>query len=75
MRDGAIAHEGTLEDIAAAEPDLYSGYETAVRRMTESEGETDKESRTHELIRIKRQISRQQSVIGEEQTAETCGKI
>ncbi|XP_033637853.1 ATP-binding cassette sub-family C member 9-like [Asterias rubens] len=72
MRDGAIAHEGTLEDIAAAEPDLYSGYETAVRRMTESEGETDKESRTHELIRIKRQISRQQSVIGEEQTAETC---
>ena len=77
MREGRIAHEGTLEEIAAAEPDLYSGYERAVQEMTdlESDAETDAESRKREMMQIRRQISRQQSCVRDEEVAETDGTV
>ncbi|XP_038050112.1 ATP-binding cassette sub-family C member 9-like isoform X2 [Patiria miniata] len=74
MRDGRIAQEGTLQDLAAAEPDLYSGYEKAVKGMTdlESEAETDGESRIQEMMKIRKQISGQQSISRDEEVGETC---
>ncbi|XP_022093816.1 ATP-binding cassette sub-family C member 9-like isoform X2 [Acanthaster planci] len=73
MKEGRVAQEGMLEDIMAAEPDLYNGYQKAVKEMTdlESEAETDGESRKQEMMQIRKQISHQESSIRDEEVAET----
>ena len=41
MKDGKIAHQGTLQDIIDEAPELYSEYQQAVKAATESETERE----------------------------------
>ena len=72
MKDGRIAAQGTLDDIIAADPDMYSEYNKAVKLASESEAEaelsgqesdTTKEERTrlHQQVQtviLSRQLSK-----------------
>ena len=64
MKDGRVAHQGTLDDIIEESPDLYSEYQRAVK-FSESESESQESMRgmsDNEKERIiKRQISRELS--------------
>ncbi|XP_038050114.1 ATP-binding cassette sub-family C member 9-like [Patiria miniata] len=74
MRDGRIAQEGTLQDLVAAEPDLYSGYQKAVKEVTdlESDAKADEESREQEMMKIRKQISGQQPMSRDKEVGEAC---
>ena len=66
MKDGKVAHQGTLQDIVDEVPDLYSEYQQAVKTATESETETEEiTSRLSDDERkefFKRKMSRELSI-------------
>ena len=68
MHDGRIQHQGTLDDIAEADPELYSKWKHAAIDASEAENEpSEYESESESERRIlKRQISRQISVANEQ---------
>ncbi|XP_022105344.1 ATP-binding cassette sub-family C member 9-like [Acanthaster planci] len=41
MKDGEVAHQGTLQDIIDEAPELYSEYQQAIKTVTESETEAE----------------------------------
>ncbi|XP_038066901.1 ATP-binding cassette sub-family C member 9-like [Patiria miniata] len=75
MKDGRIAAQGTLDDIIAADPDMYSEYNQAVQQATESEAEAElsgyeSEATREERLRLQRQVksktlSKQISKVGD----------
>ncbi|XP_030828553.1 ATP-binding cassette sub-family C member 9 isoform X2 [Strongylocentrotus purpuratus] len=68
MQDGRIKHQGTMDEIAEADPTLYSSWTEAVNEVSEAEVDpsgNESESET-ERIKLKRQISRQKTVEEEE---------
>ncbi|XP_033648066.1 ATP-binding cassette sub-family C member 9-like [Asterias rubens] len=61
MKDGRIAAQGTLDDIIAADPDMYSEYNKAVELASESEAELEQsgyesESVKEERLRLQQQV-------------------
>ena len=63
MKDGVVAAQGTLEDIIAADPDMYSEYDKAVKLVSESEAEIqgdlsgyESEATKAERLRLRRQV-------------------
>ena len=65
MKDGKIAHQGTLQDIIDELPEVYSEYQQAVKTATESETETEEVMHTlsedERKEKLRRQISREMS--------------
>ncbi|XP_022105345.1 ATP-binding cassette sub-family C member 9-like [Acanthaster planci] len=66
MKDGKVAHQGTLQDIIDEAPELYSEYQRAVKTATESETETEdimsRMSDEEKREVFKRKINRELSV-------------
>ena len=65
MKEGRIAHQGTLQDIVDETPDLYNEYQQAVKTATESETELEETLRglsedEREMV-FRKQISRELS--------------
>ncbi|XP_033647299.1 ATP-binding cassette sub-family C member 9-like [Asterias rubens] len=65
MKEGRIAHQGTLQDIVDETPDLYNEYQQAVKTATESETELEETRRglsedEREMV-FRKQISRELS--------------
>ncbi len=61
MKDGRIAAQGTLDDIIAADPDMYSEYNKAVELASESEAEMEQsgcesDSMKHERAHLLQQV-------------------
>ena len=61
MKDGRIAAQGTLDDVIAADPDMYSEYNKAIELASESEAELEQsgyesESVKEERLRLKQQV-------------------
>nr|XP_054751164.1 ATP-binding cassette sub-family C member 9-like [Lytechinus pictus]XP_054751165.1 ATP-binding cassette sub-family C member 9-like [Lytechinus pictus] len=68
MQDGRIKHQGTMEEIAEADPTLYNSWKEAINYVSEVEADpsgNESESET-ERKKLKRQISRQMTVEEEE---------
>ena len=68
MQDGRIQRQGTLDEIAQADPELYNGWKDAANLVSEAEAdpsEYESESESERKI-LKRQISRQMTVEEEE---------
>ncbi|XP_022081211.1 ATP-binding cassette sub-family C member 9-like [Acanthaster planci] len=61
MKNGRIAAMGNLDDIIAADPDMYSEYDKAVKAVSESEAEgelsgNESEGTKEERLRLQRQV-------------------
>ncbi len=54
MKDGKIAAQGTLDDIIAADPDMYSEYNKAVELASESEAEMEQSGYESDSVKDKR---------------------
>ncbi|XP_071504808.1 ATP-binding cassette sub-family C member 9-like [Diadema antillarum] len=69
MQDGFVQHQGTLDEIAAADPELYKNWRDTANLLSEAENEdpsaTESESESERRV-LKRQISRQLTVEEEE---------
>ena len=66
MKDGKIAHQGTLQDIIDELPEVYSEYQQAVKTASESETEMEEDmhsplSEDERKEKLRRQISREMS--------------
>ena len=46
MKDGRIAAQGDLDDIIAADPDMYSEYDQAVKAASDMESESESAAET-----------------------------
>ncbi|XP_033647324.1 ATP-binding cassette sub-family C member 9-like [Asterias rubens] len=63
MKDGKVSAQGTLDDIIAADPDMYSEYNKAVELATESEVEAElsgneSESTRAERLQLQREVKK-----------------
>ena len=61
MKDGKIAAKGTLDDIIAADPDMYGEYNLAVKLVSESEAElsgNESETVREERHRLQQQVKK-----------------
>ncbi|XP_038067008.1 ATP-binding cassette sub-family C member 9-like [Patiria miniata] len=75
MKNGKIAAMGTLDDIIAADPEMYSEYNKAVKAVSESEAEAElsgyeSEATREERLRLQQQVKtavlkKQPSVTGQ----------
>ncbi len=54
MKDGKIAAQGTLDDIIAADPDMYSEYNKSVELASESEAEMEQSGYESESMKEER---------------------
>ena len=60
MKDGRIAAQGTLDDIIAADPDMYSEYNKAIELASESEAELEQSGYKSESVKEERAQLQQQ---------------
>ncbi|XP_071784145.1 ATP-binding cassette sub-family C member 9-like isoform X2 [Asterias amurensis] len=60
MKDGRIAAQGTLDDIIAADPDMYSEYNKAIELASESEAELEQSGYESESVKEERARLQQQ---------------
>ena len=87
MKDGRIAAQGSLDDIIAADPDMYSEFDKAVKLATESENEAEQsgyesEGTRQERLRlqkiVKKAVLAKQRMAGRVQTEDSkappCGE-
>ena len=65
MKDGRISSQGDLDDIIAADPDMYSEYDQAVKAVSDVESESESGTETmferEELRRKSAQFTRRLS--------------
>ena len=58
MKDGLIGHQGTMKAIGAKDPDLMSTWNISIKEITESEPESEDETKTaEERKKLVRQVS------------------
>ncbi|XP_071784198.1 ATP-binding cassette sub-family C member 9-like isoform X1 [Asterias amurensis] len=60
MKDGRIAAQGTLDDVIAADPDMYSEYNKAIELASESEAELEQSGYESESVKEERAQLQQQ---------------
>ncbi|XP_071490287.1 ATP-binding cassette sub-family C member 9-like [Diadema antillarum] len=63
MKDGLIGHKGTMKEIGEKDPDLMELWDVTVKEITESEPESEDETKTaHERKKLVRQVSQTDEV-------------
>ncbi|XP_033096645.1 ATP-binding cassette sub-family C member 9-like [Anneissia japonica] len=62
MKNGMIEHQGTMDEISQVNPELYSSWQTTVKKISETEDESEDDATAEERRKLKRQLSKQVSV-------------
>ena len=59
LKEGRIVHQGTLDSIEEADPQLAASWRETMKEISESDAETEDEKMVEERAQLKRSVSQQ----------------